>query len=172
MASVSELKAQLFKPQVFVCGGHGARWPKVHRHFTVPKGVRIFFYVHDKIALPNDVGQKVDQVLTGGTPPKAKSIYKAGDRCWNYHLFSSRAGGYLNLAMSSKADSSYITTEDKDVGIALEEIIKTITKTTPFADIHWSACRSVESKDDKFGWSKPKYAGALAKIASKADKVA
>jgi len=164
-ARIRALQSRLFAKQSFVCGGHGARWPS-HAEFTVPAGITIYFYVPDGVGLGNDIGQRVDRVVLGEAPPPATATFTAGQRCWNYHLFSSRAGGYLNLGMSTDANDHYITTPDKDVGIGLEEIVGLIVGKCPAADIHWSACRSIESGTDTFGWSKPKYRGALAKLAA------
>jgi hypothetical protein len=168
---VAEIRAQLFKRQSFVCGGHGSRWARHSHHFTVPVGITIYFYCHDKKPLPNSIGQQVDAILAGNPAPDAVSKYTSGQRCWDYRLFCSRAGGYLNLKMSSEANDHYVTTDDKDTGISLSEICQQVIGVCPNADIHWSACRSVEDRNDVFGWSKPKYASpALAKLASKAGK--
>jgi len=167
---VAELRAKLFARQAFVCGGHGARWARHSHHFTVPAGITIHFYCHDKESLPNDIGQKVDAILSGGTPPGSVSTYASGQRCWDYRLFSSRAGGYLNLSMSSEANDRYITTKDKDTGIKLSSICETVIKTCPNADLHWSACRAIEDKNDVVDWSKPEYdqSPALQKLSKKA----
>jgi hypothetical protein len=162
--SVSELKAKLFTRQSFVCGGHGARRPS-HGSFTVPKGITIHFYVPDTDSLPNDIGQKVDQVLTGKPAPAATETLTAGDRCHNYHLYSSKAGGYLNLAMSSKADERYITTTDKDNGVGLKDILDLIIGKCPVAEVHWSACRSTEDDGDSFDWDEPDYSQSPALLA-------
>ena len=63
--------------------------------------------------------------------------------------------------MSSKADPRYITTTDKDNGIQLSTILEDIIAKSPTAEIYWSACRSLESGTQTFGWSKPKYNAAL-----------
>lgn len=164
--NIDALKARLFVRKSFVCGGHGARWP-THAEFTVPSGITIYFYVSDTESLQNSVGKEVDRILVGGVPPAFTQKVEAGQRCWNYHLFSSRAGGYLNLGMSSKANSHYITTDDKKDGIGLEDIVKLVVGNTPNADIHWSACRAIESGTDVFDWSKPDHSKVLAAIAKK-----
>lgn len=164
--SIAALRASLFGVVDYVCGGHGARWP-TDGTFTVPAGVTILFYVPDGDSLPNTTGQKVDQVLTGGTAPTPTETVTAGSPCRNYRLFSSKAGGYLNLAMSSTANDRYITTTDKDVGIHLEDIVKRVIAKSPNARIHWSACRSLESGTDVFSWDKPTYSGALGVLATK-----
>jgi hypothetical protein len=94
-------------------------------------------------------------------PADATFTVPSGSPCWNYRLFSAKAGGYLNLAMSSGADARYITTTDKDNGIHLSEIVERIVAKSPFAEIYWSACRSLESGTATFGWSKPKYSNTL-----------
>jgi len=157
---LAQLKSQLFGTAKYVCGGHGARWPGDPK-FTVPKGVTIYFFVADGQSLPNSIGQQVDQVLTGGTAPGATETISGGSPCWNYRLFSSKAGGYLNLAMSSGANPHYITTTDKDQGIHLEDIVKQIISKSPSAEIYWSACRSLETGLDVFSWSQPKYSNKL-----------
>ena len=63
--------------------------------------------------------------------------------------------------MSSGADARYITTTDKDNGIHLSQIVERIVAKSPFAEIYWSACRSLESGTATFGWSKPKYSNTL-----------
>jgi hypothetical protein len=158
--SVSALKAKLFGVTKYVCGGHGARWP-ADTTFTVPNGVTIYFFVPDGTSLPNSIGQKIDQVLAGGVGPAPTETITGGSPCWNYRLFTAKAGGYLNLAMSSGADARYITTTDKDNGIHLSEIVERIVAKSPFAEIYWSACRSLESGTATFGWSKPKYSNTL-----------
>ncbi len=158
--SVSALKAKLFAPTKYVCGGHGARWPSDQK-FTVPNGVRIFFFVPDGASLPNTIGQQVDQVLTGGAAPAPTETVSAGSPCWDYRLFSSKAGGYLALKMSSAADPRYITTTDKDNGIQLSRIVADVLARSPSAEIYWSACRSLESGTDTFSWDKPTYSNAL-----------
>jgi hypothetical protein len=70
--------------------------------------------------------------------------------------------------MSASANARYITTSDKDQGLALSAIVRSVLAQTPNAVIHWSACRSVEADGDSFGWSKPKYKGKLAALAKKA----
>ena len=166
---VSDIAKRLFGSTDYVCGGHGARRPS-HGKFTVPAGITIKFYIADTEGLPNNIGQKVDKILSGGAAPPATETFTAGQELHNYHLYSSKAGGYLNLGMSSGANSRYISTTDKDVGIALSDICKTIAAQTPFAVIHWSACRAVENDGDVFGWSKPSYNGKLGALASKVGK--
>ena len=158
--SIAALKAKLFGVTKYVCGGHGARWP-ADAKFTVPNGITIFFFIADGASLPNNIGQQVDQVLTGGAGPTPTETITGGSPCWNYRLFSSKAGGYLNLAMSSGANPRYITTTDKDNGIQLSQIVQDIIAKSPAAEIYWSACRSLESGTDTFGWSKPEYSAAL-----------
>lgn len=170
---IKALQAQLFARQTFVCGGHGARRPK-HGVFTVPKGITIYFYVRDTESLPNDVGQRVDQILTGGAAPRATGMMSSGGRCHNYHLYSPRSGGYLSLGMSSKASDHYISTTDKINGIALADICQTVMKICPEADIHWSACRAIEGDNDVFPDTlEPDYSSspALQALASKVGKV-
>ncbi|MHC4957264.1 MAG: putative adhesin [Planctomycetota bacterium] len=157
---VKDLKQKLFGQADFVCGGHGAVWPS-HGRFTVPSGITIRFYVADGQSLPNTTGQKIDQVLAGGDAPGAVETVGSGQSCSDYHLFSSRAGGYLNLKMSSMANSRYITTTDKDVGVALSEICRLVRNRHPNAVIHWSACRSHEPDNMRVSHSKPKYSPAL-----------
>jgi hypothetical protein len=168
---VAELKAALFKRQTFVCGGHGARVTNHSHHFTVPQGIKIHFYVHDGQGLPDDVGQKVDQILNGGAAPPVKTTYGPGSRCWDYSLYPRQMSHYLNLAMSTDASKYYITTTDRG-GLKLSEICKTIIATCPFADLHWSACRSPIGKHDVFGTGKADYSASptLAALASKAGK--
>jgi hypothetical protein len=113
----------------------------------------------------------VDRILAGGAAPPANESFTTGDVLHDYHLYSSKAGGYLNLGMSSAADPRYISTDDKEVGIALSDICARVVGKTPFAVIHWSACRAVENDGDVFGWSKPKYNKALGVLASKAGKI-
>lgn len=158
--SIAERTAKLFGVTKYVCGGHGARWP-ADAKFTVPAGITIFFFVPDAAGLDNSTGQKVDQVLTGGTAPAPTETFKAGSPCWDYRLFSSKAGGYLNLAMSSGANPRYITTTDKDTGISLSKIVTDIIGKSPNAEIYWSACRTVETGTDSVFWDKPYYSPAL-----------
>lgn len=161
--SVSALKAALFRRLDYVCGGHGARWPSDAK-FKVPLGITIHFYVNDTESLPNNIGQQVDQVVTGGVGPAAVETIASGGMCWDYRLFSSKAGGYLNLAMSTSANPQYITEKDKDSGRHLSDIVRWVQTKTPNATIHWSACRSVESGTDVFSWDKPTYSNALKKL--------
>jgi hypothetical protein len=163
---VQEIRSQLYGDIDYVCGGHGARRPS-HGRFQVPAGITIKFYVHDKKSLPNSVGQQVDRVLAGERPPLAARTVRAGEIIHDYHLYSARAGGYLNLGMSSKANARYISTSDKDTGLALSEIVRRVRAQSPNAVIHWSACRSVEGDGDSFGWSKPKYEGKLGALATR-----
>ena len=163
---VHEIRSRLYGDIDYVCGGHGARRPS-HGTFQVPVGITIKFYIDDTQGLPNSVGQLVDQVLAGGRPPLAKETVRAGATIHDYHLYSGKAGGYLNLSMSSNANPRYITTNDKDEGIALSQIVSEVMRQTPNAVIHWSACRSVEADGARFGWSKPKYKGALKTLATK-----
>jgi hypothetical protein len=158
--SIKARQAALFGTIDYVCGGHGARRPS-HGTFTVPAGITIYFYVPDGTSLSNTIGQKVDQILTGGTAPAPTEVVAAGTVVHDYHLYSSKAGGYLNLGMSSSGNARYITTADKENGIALSTIVADIVKLSPFARIHWSACRSLENDGDTFGWSKPEYSTAL-----------
>ncbi len=157
---IKALQASLFGTRHYVCGGHGACWPS-DGNFTVPTGIVIHFYIEDGKGLPNSIGQQVDQVLTGGTAPAPFESIRSGSPCRDYRLFSSKAGGYLNLAMSSGADQRYITELDKDTGRHLSDIVDWVISQTPNAEIHWSACRSHESGTDTFGWSKPKYSQFL-----------
>jgi hypothetical protein len=168
---VAELKAALFKRKTFVCGGHGARVTNHSHHFTVPQGITIYFYVHDGDGLPDSIGQKVDQILSGQPGPRAKSTYGAGSRCWDYSLYPRQMSQYLNLAMSSDASQYYITTTDT-AGLKLSAICKTIIATCPYADVHWSACRSPIGKHDVFGTGEANYSAnpTLAALASKAGK--
>jgi len=159
-SKIAALKAALFGTRQYVCGGHGARWPS-DGTFTVPTGIVIHFYVDDGVGLPNDIGQQVDQVLAGGTAPAAFETIRSGAPCHDYRLFSSKAGGYLNLGMSSAADGRYITELDKDNGRHLSDIVAWVLTQTPNAEIHWSACRSVESGTDVFDWDAPSYSPAL-----------
>ena len=48
-------------------------------------------------------------------------------------------------------------TIDRDDG----QIVERIVAKSPFAEIYWSACRSLESGTATFGWSKPKYSNTL-----------
>jgi hypothetical protein len=150
----------------YVCGGHGARRPS-HGKFTVPAGITIKFYVNDTESLPNNIGQQVDRILAGEAAPPAVETVNAGQEIDDYHLYSSKAGGYLNLGMSSRANSRYISTPDKEIGLALSTICARVISSTPNAVIHWSACRAVEADSDVFGWSKPEYNGALGVLASR-----
>ncbi|MSP02779.1 MAG: hypothetical protein EXR07_17295 [Acetobacteraceae bacterium] len=158
--SIAARTALLFGVTKYVCGGHGARWP-ADAKFTVPAGITIFFFVPDGDSLSNTIGQKVDQVLTGGTAPTPTETFSVGSPYWDYRLFSSKAGGYLNLAMSSSANPRYITTTNKDTGIPLSKIVADIILKSPNAEIYWSACRSLESGADSFSWDKPTYSTAL-----------
>jgi hypothetical protein len=157
---IKALQASLFGTRQYVCGGHGARWPS-DGTFVVPTGIVIHFYVPDGDSLSNDIGQKVDQVLAGGTAPAAVETIRSGSPCHDYRLFSNKAGGYLNLAMSTGADQRYITEQDKDNGRHLSDIVKWVISQTPNAEIHWSACRSIESGTDVFDWDSPTYSPAL-----------
>jgi hypothetical protein len=157
---VAALRASLFGVTKYVCGGHGARWP-ADAQFTVPNGITIYFFVPDGASLPNSVGQRVDQVLTGGAAPAPTETIAGGSPCWDYRLFSSKAGGYLNLAMSSGANPRYITTNNKDNGIKLSKIVADIIAKSPAAEIYWSACRSLETGTDVFDWDKPDYSTKL-----------
>jgi|HubBroStandDraft_5_1064220.scaffolds.fasta_scaffold663453_1 hypothetical protein len=170
---IQQRMGALYAPQNFVCGGHGARRPK-HGTFTLPKGITVKFYIPDTKPLPNDVGQQVDRILTGGAPPPAESTAAPGSTIWNYHLYSPRNGGYLALGMSGKASDRYISTTDSTNGIALSVICNRIAATCPNAIVHWSACRSIEGDGDVFpDTGKPDYDDnpALAKLASKAGKI-
>jgi hypothetical protein len=167
---LADLKLKLFGATDYVCGGHGARRPS-HGKFTVPTGITIKFYIADTQGLPNSVGQRVDRILSGGPAPAATETFTAGQELDDYHLYSSKAGGYLNLGMSSAANPRYISTTDKNVGIALSDICQRILNTTPVAVIHWSACRSVENDGDTFGWSQPVYNNGLGMLASKVGKI-
>lgn len=170
-ASIVALQQKLFGAAKYVCGGHGARWP-ADQKFKIPRGIKVYFYVHDTESLANDIGQKVDQVLTGGTAPAPTEIFGEGDSCWDYRLFYSKAGGYLNLKMSTGANPNYITTNDKDQGIHLSRIINDlILPKNPVATVYWSACRSEENGTDTFAVDKAEYKGKLAALASKAGKV-
>ena len=102
------MTAKLFGTRHYVCGGHGAIWPS-DGGFVVPQGITIHFYIPDGAGLPNNIGQQIDQVLAGGSAPTPTETIRAGAPCNDYRLFSSKAGGYLNLAMSSSADHRYIT---------------------------------------------------------------
>lgn len=166
---IEEMKGRLFPSKNYVCGGHGARWPRDGR-FVVPKGITIKFYVSDGDSLPNDVGQKVDQIVNGGTPPSATETITGGSQCWDYRLFYHKAGGYLNVAMSSTANERYIMNSNNDSGIHLSDICELVQGSTPYATIHWSACRAHEANDSTFGEDEPEYTGALAALASKAGK--
>lgn len=175
MGRVADLQARLFPKQVFVCGGHGA-WKersagRLSAGFTqVPPGITVYFYVRHGDALGNAIGQQVDQILAGGAAPAAVEVATGGQMIRDYHLFTSRAGGYLNLAMSSSADPRYITSAGKDNGLPLSAILKRIAEVHPSADVHWSACRSVEAWDDRFDWDKPEYSAALLKLGKPAVK--
>ena len=79
---IAALKASLFGVTKYVCGGHGARWPGDAK-FTLPSGITIFFFVPDGSSLANSVGQKVDQVLTGGTASTPTETITGGSPCWN-----------------------------------------------------------------------------------------
>src|SRR5262245_10750418 len=159
----------LFGTTHYVCGGHGARRPS-HGTFEVPAGITIKFYIQDTEGLPNNIGQQVDRILSGGAPPPAVETFTAGNVIHNYHLYSSKAGGYLNLGMSSEANPRYISTTDKEIGRALSDICQAIIRKTPNAVVHWSACRAIENDGDVFGWSKPKYQGTLGVLSSKVGK--
>jgi hypothetical protein len=168
---VSLIKQQLFGGGTdYVCGGHGARRPS-HGTFKVPAGITIKFYIADTRGLPNNIGQQVDRILAGGAPPPAFETFTAGQDLHDYHLYSSKAGGYLNLGMSSDANARYISTTDKEIGIALSDICKQVAAKSAVAVIHWSACRSVENDGDSFGWSKPEYNGSLGVLSSKVGKI-
>lgn len=160
---IAALQAQLFGSRNYVCGGHGAVWP-TDGTFVVPAGLTIHFYVPDGDSLGNTIGQQVDQILTGGVAPVPTETVRSGGTCINYRLFSSKAGGYLNLAMSSQADGRYITEQDKDNGRRLSDICNWVIAQTPNAVIHWSACRSHESGTDTFSWDKPVYSHALLRL--------
>ena len=167
MGLVDDMKAKLFVRKSFVCGGHGARRPK-HGRFTVPNGITIYFYIADTVGLPNSVGQQVDRILHGqaGSPTPTETL-TAGQVCHNYHLYSPRNGGYLTLASSSVASNQYITTKDSADGIALKAICDKVLKIYPVADIHWSACRSVEGDNDQFPDTlTPTFTGRLATVAT------
>jgi hypothetical protein len=118
--------------------------------FTIPKGVTLYFYVLHGESLPNDIGQKVDQfVLDGpGAVPHVGAPLRHPSQCHAYHLYNRRGGGYLNLKMSPKANPNYITHDEADGGVAMEDILKAIAKTTDDAHVHWSACRAVEKDSD------------------------
>jgi Putative adhesin Stv domain len=167
---VSFLKTQLFGAVDYVCGGHGARRPS-HGQFKVPAGITIRFYIADTQGLPNNIGQQVDRILAGGAAPPATETFTAGQDVDDYHLYSPKAGGYLNLGMSSGANPRYISTNDKNIGLALSDICAQIVRQTPVAVIHWSACRSVENDGDSFGWSQPVYNGSLGVLSSKVGKI-
>lgn len=166
---IGELQAKLFGVADVVCAGHGARWPQ-DRLFTVPAGVTILFYCRPGAGLPNDVGQQVDQVVNGGPAPPVVETVAAGSPCLNYRLFTPKAGGYLNLKMSKEASDRYITTNSKDVGVHLKDLVDRVVGRFPFVRIHWSACRVVESGTAVSDWSEPKYEGALAKLATQTSK--
>lgn len=166
---VADLKKKLFASTDYVCGGHGARRPS-HGKFTVPAGITIKFYIRDTESLPNAIGQKVDRILAGGAAPAAVETFVAGAELDDYHLYSSKAGGYLNLGMSSAANSRYISTRDKEIGLALSDICMAVARQTPVATIHWSACRAIEADSDAFDWSMPEYNGALGVLASRVAK--
>lgn len=168
---VSDIRQRLFGGGTdYVCGGHGARRP-AHGKFNVPAGITIKFYVRDTEALPNNIGQQVDRILAGSAAPAATETFTAGQELHNYHLYSSKAGGYLNLGMSSGANDRYISTTDKDIGISLSDICRQIASKSAVAVVHWSACRSVENDGDVFGWSKPEYNGSLGTLSSKVGKI-
>jgi len=160
---IKALQASLFGTRQYVCGGHGAIWPG-DGTFIVPTGIVIHFYVPDGDSLPNDIGQQVDQVLNGGTGPTPVETIRSGSPCDDYRLFSSKAGGYLNLGMSSSANGRYITEQDKDNGRKLSDIVEWVVSQTPNAEIHWSACRSHESGTDVFDWDQPDYSTVLLRL--------
>ncbi len=161
MSKITDMQNQLFGTNKnYVCGGHGARRPS-HGTFQVPSGITIKFYIRDGDSLPNSIGQEIDRIIGGGTAPVATETVVGGATCRNYHLYSSRAGGYLNLGMSSSANPNYITTNDKENGMGLKEIATMVARKSHSATIHWSACRALENDGDSFGWSKPKYSNAL-----------
>jgi hypothetical protein len=175
--SVAGLKQRLFGSANYVCGGHGARWPS-DTQFTVPSGITINFYVPDGSSLDNAVGQQVDHILTGGVGPTPTEVIKSGALCWNYRLFSPRAGGYLPLGMSSGANQHYISTADSTNGEHLEAIVKWVIGSSPNATIHWSACRAIEPENMAVAWSDvsetydpgSSKGAALARLASKVGK--
>jgi hypothetical protein len=162
---INDTKSNIFITQDFVCGGHGARQPSFTK-FTVPKGINIYFYVHDTKGLPNNKGQLVDQIVNGGSKPSPRYAYRGGMDCWDYHLYPRASGVYLNLAMTSSANKKYITTDDNVNGIALSTIVENIRKSAPYANIHWSACRSLEAEGATFALVKAKYTGAVKILAT------
>ena len=133
---IKALQASLFGTRQYVCGGHGARWPS-DGTFIVPNGIVIYFYVPDGDSLGNDIGQKVDQVLAGGTAPAAVETIRSGAPCHDYRLFSNKAGGYLNLAMSSSAEPANDTPANvasrQRFAISRPTVSAMSTGTTP----HW-----------------------------------
>ena len=118
--------------------------------------------VPDGTSLSNTIGQKVDQILTGGTAPAPTEVVAAGTVVHDYHLYSSKAGGYLNLGVEEAAVAATSRRPTRKMASpSASTIVADIVKLSPFARIHWSACRSLENDGDTFGWSKPEYSTAL-----------
>lgn len=163
---IADIKAQLFATKHFFCGGHGARWPS-HGMFTIPVGITLKFYCRDGDPLDNDVGKQVDQIVNGGAPPGGSRTRTAGQQVWDYRLFNSRSGVYLNLGMSGKANPNYITTGDNANGLPLSAICRVVIATCPTATIHWSACRVVEPEGAHYDLAEAEYQGALKVLSEK-----
>ena len=164
---VHEIRSQLYGDIDYVCGGHGARRPS-HGMLPDSRGH------HGQILRgrhrgPAELGGPESRPGARGEAGRRlrRKRVRAGETTHDYHLYSSKAGGYLNLAMSSRANPRYITTTDKEEGIALSEIVRHVQAECANAVIHWSACRSIEDDGASFGWSTPRYKGKLAALAKR-----
>ncbi len=133
----------------------------------VPPGITLYFYIADGQGLPNSVGQKVDQLVNSRGTVAPVEIVNAGSSLKNYHLYDWQAGGYLNLKGSSKANENYLSTKQGG-GWALSDILAHIKTKAEVAEVHWSACRSHETRADPvdFPASDPKYKGAWGALAT------
>jgi hypothetical protein len=141
MSKIDAIKAQLFRPVVYVAGGHGG-WTRGDGMTTVPDGMELCFFQAHNRGLGDDVGGRIESMLAGGDPPYGIHRYTKGQSVHNYRLYRWDAGTIITLRMSSVANQYYISTDDVN-GILLSDIMKKCMGYKPAVILYWAACRTV-----------------------------